>query len=86
MHVLATEAGSEDIFFNLDVSCGLPCTGRAAHSFVMPLKVTRPLLSVAQLHEQAAEHNKATLSSIKSSGDHELDIASKEKTQAEIDS
>ena len=58
MHVLAMEAGSEDLFFNLDFSCGVRCVGRAAHSFVMPLKVTRPLMTLQELLFQAKTRNR----------------------------
>jgi len=86
MHVLASEAGSLDIFFSLDTSLGLPCVGRAAHSFVMPLKILRPLCTVPALLAAAAVKNQKLLRSITTSGDVELDKASSAKTQAELDS
>ena len=85
IHVLAKEAGSEDKFFCLDYSSGLPCAGRAAHSFVLPLKVTKPNLTVEELLLGAPAHNAKLLASMRSSGDIELDKASLDKTQQEID-
>ena len=85
MHVLAMEAGSEDLFFNLDFSCGVRCVGRAAHSFVMPLKVTRPLMTLQELLFQAKTRNRVLLASVRSSGDVELDEASLAKTKQELD-
>ena len=86
LHILAKEAGSEDLFFNLDYSAGARCVGRAAHSFVMPLKFTRPTLSVEALLSQAKVHNPQLIASVRSSGDAELDRASLQKTQNELDS
>ena len=85
MHVLAMKAGSEDLFFNLDFSCGVRCVGRAAHSFVMPLKVTRPLMTLQELLFQAKTRNRVLLASVRSSGDVELDEASLAKTKQELD-
>lgn len=86
LHILAKEAGSEDLFFNLDYSAGVRCVGRAAHSFVMPLKFTRPTLSVEALLSQAKVRNPQLIASVRSSGDAELDRASLQKTQNELDS
>ena len=86
LHVLAVEAGCPDLFFALDISLGLPTMGRAAHSFSMPLKATRASMSLSELHAQAAQRNQQLLSSIRTSGDEELDVASAAKTKAEVDS
>ena len=67
LHILAKEAGSEDLFFNLDYSAGVRCVGRAAHSFVMPLKFTRPTLSVEALLSQAKVRNHQLIASVRSS-------------------
>lgn len=73
------------MFFNLDFSLGLPFVGRAAHSFVMPLKATRPSMSVQEQLQQAPQRNQRLLASVRSSGDLELDRASLQKTQQELD-
>lgn len=86
MHILAKEAGSADLFFNLDYTVGARCVGRAQHSFVMPLKVTQPRLTVQGLLDQAPARNQQLLAAIRSSGDVELDKASLNKTQKEIES
>ena len=86
LHVLALEAGSEDLFFTIDMSMGVTSLGRAMHSFVMPLKVTRPIHSPAELREMASRRNQELLARVRSSGDNDLDMASLAKTQAEIDS
>ena len=85
MHVLAKEAGSEDMFFCLDFTAGLTCAGRAAHSFVLPLKITKPALSVQELLRNAPARNAELLAAVRSSGDIDLDRASLLKTQQEID-
>ena len=85
MHILAKEAGSEDKFFCLDYSGGVPCAGRAAHSFVLPLKVTKPALTIHDLLLQAPSRNAELLAAVRSSGDPELDKASLLKTQQELD-
>ena len=85
MHVLAFEAGSADLFFTIDYSLGVTSLGRAMHSFVMPLKITRPLSSVSDLHAHATAHSAHLLSSMRSSGDLELDAESTRKTHAELD-
>ena len=51
----------------------------------MPLKVTRPLSSVSDLHGQAAARTARLLKSIHSSGDAHLDVESLRRTQAEVD-
>ena len=83
MHVMTKEAGSEDKFFCLDFTAGL--TGRAAHSFVLPLKITKPALSVRELIRNAPARNAELLAAVRSSGDIDLDRASLLKTQQEID-
>ena len=85
MHVLAKEAGSEDKFFCLDYSGGVPCAGRAAHSFVLPLKATKPAWTIQELLLQAPARNAELLAAVRSSGDPELDKASLLKTQQELD-
>ena len=85
MHVLAFEAGSEDLFFTSGYSVGVTSLGRAMHSVVMPLKNTRPLRSVEDLHAQASSRTAALLRSVRSSGDAILDAESLRKTHAEID-
>ena len=70
MHVLAMEAGSEDLF---------------SHSFVMPLKVTRPWMTLQELLFQAKTRNWVLLASVCSSGDVEFDEASLAKTKQELD-
>ena len=86
LHVLAIEAGSEDMFFTLDYSLGVTSLGRALPSFVMPLKITKPLLTVEDLRAQAPARTALLLQSVRSSGDADLDEESLKKTQAEIDS
>ena len=85
MHVLAKEAGSEDKFFCLDYSGGVPCAGRAAHSFVLPLKATKPAWTIQELLLQAPARDAELLAAVRSSGDPELDKASLLKTQQELD-
>ena len=86
LHVLAREAGSEDIFFALDFSSGARCVGRAAHSFAMPLKLTKPRMTVGDLLASAPGRNQRILASIRTSGDPALDKESLEKTQQELQS
>eukprot|EP00435_Cladocopium_sp_Y103_P016649 s3381_g4.t1 len=76
----------KDLFFNLDYSAGVRCVGRAAHSFVMPLKRARPTLTVDALLSQAKVRNPQLIASVRSSGDAELDRASLQKAQKELDS
>ena len=84
IHVLAFEAGSQDLFFALDNSLGVSIVGRAMHSFVMPLRITRPIITVAEMEQHALQRNQLLLQSVRSSGDTELDEANYAKTKQEL--
>ena len=54
------------------------------HSFVMPLQIARPFVTLAELESRALRRNKLFLELIQSSGDAVLDEASYAKTKQEL--
>ena len=68
-----------------DYVMGLPMTGWACHSLAFPGKLTLPSTELAEITKVDTIHNAKVLSSVSSTGDTKLDMASWNKSLKEFE-